>query len=120
MPRKLKAVVALQFIGAILNLVGGHWILAAIGALLGLLLLKGSNVVRLIILMFALVMLGWHVLQVGGVVLLLAASELGAHTDLDASRAITGVLSMFAEVFTLWALTRRDVKAFVHADADPA
>ena len=121
MPGKLKILLGMYGVNLILGIVqavtaDGSWVGVGITALIAGLLFKGNNVVRIIVIVFAVIGLIFGALGLLG---------LGAILALGAGEAIIPLISvvwsLIVNIFALFALTRPDVKAhFAPQDAGAA
>jgi hypothetical protein len=116
MPGKLKAVLGLFAITAVFGFINGSWFVAAIRALAILLLSRGSDLTRRIVIVLALLGLVWSIvstlLSLGAIVVL----SFAASTESVLKIGEAG-LSFVGCIYTVWALTRQDVKDWMLAKA---
>ena len=116
MPGKLVVVLVLYAIAILLSAITGTWLAAAIqiGCFIGL--MKGNDMVRKIVIFFNALGLAWVVVQgVQLISLLNTISALDGSAVAAAGMLGFGVLafSFVASAFTIFALTRSDVKQWM-------
>ncbi|MEM9068560.1 MAG: hypothetical protein AAGE52_08645 [Myxococcota bacterium] len=119
MPGKLKVVIGLQVLNVILNIVNGSYIWGVIGLLIAVALFKGNNVVRIVVIVLAVLGLIGGVLGVlglGAVLALMSAGGAGGMGQVVLAFAAV-ILALAGNIFTIWALTRQDVKEFMNSAA---
>ncbi len=115
MPSKLKILLGLLGVNILLGIVtavtgGGGWFGVLISAVIAGLLFKGSNIVRIVVMVFAVLGLVFGAIGMLG---------LGALLALGAGEALLPLLSLVwgfvVNVFVLYVLTRPEVKAYFGA-----
>ncbi len=105
MPGKLKIVMGLYAISVVLNIINQGWIAAVIGILIIAGLLKGNNVVRIVVIVLSVLGLVVYVLGALGLAAILAVGVGDALLPL-----LSIVFGLVSSIFTIYALTRQDVK----------
>ncbi len=123
MPGKLKIVLGIYAINVVLNILNSSWISAVIGVLVMAFLFKGSDTMRKVVIVFAVLGLVFSVLGLLGIGALLAvASAAGATGGMgDVIIALASIIfGIVGSIYTIWALTRPDVKDWMLAKASGA
>ncbi|MCA9612910.1 MAG: hypothetical protein H6722_06800 [Sandaracinus sp.] len=122
MPGKLKVVLGIYAINVILNILNSSWISAIIGVAIMALLFKGSDTMRKVVIVFAVIGLVFSVLGLLGIGALLAVlSAAGGEATGGMGDVIIALASIIfglvGSIYTIWALTRQDVKDWMLAKA---
>lgn len=130
MPGKLKVVLGIYAINVVLNILNSSWFSAVIGVLIMAFLFKGSDTMRKVVIVFAVIGLVFSVLGLvfsvlgllGIGALLAVASAAGATGGMgDVIIALASIIfGIVGSVYTIWALTRQDVKDWMLAKASGA
>lgn len=125
MPGKLKVVLGIYAINVVLNILNSSWISAVIGVLIMAFLFKGSDTMRKVVIVFAVIGLVFSVLGLLGIGALLAVlSAAGGESTGGMGDVIIALASivfgLVGSIYTIWALTRPDVKDWMIAKASGA
>jgi hypothetical protein len=125
MPGKLKVVLGIYAINVVLNILNSSWIAAVIGVLVMAFLFKGSDTMRKVVIVFAVIGLVFSVLGLLGIGALLAVlSAAGGEAAGGMGDVIIALASIIfglvGGIYTIWALTRQDVKDWMIAKSSGA
>ena len=125
MPGKLKVVLGIQAISVVLSLINSSWFWAAVGLAILVALFKGGDTVRKVVVVLSVLGLIGGVLGLLSIGAILAVvSAAGGDASGGMGFVILGIAGViFGEVgnfYTIWALTRQDVKDWMLAKSTGA
>ncbi|MBX3251829.1 MAG: hypothetical protein KF901_31915 [Myxococcales bacterium] len=134
MPGKLKVVLGLYAVSLVLNLINQGWVGAALNILVMVFLFKGSDTMRKVVIVFAIIGLVFSVLGILGLLALIALVSAAESAITEAGGTVSGGAGMgdvillalqvafgiVSAIYTIWALTRQDVKDWMIAKSSGA
>lgn len=125
MPGKLKVVLGIYAINVVLNILNSSYVWAVVGVAIMALLFKGSDTVRKVVIVLSVLGLIGSVLGLLGIGALLAVlSAAGGEASGGMGPLIIALASivfgLVGGIYTIWALTRQDVKDWMLAKSSGA